>query len=79
MSRIQDVDLSKESLQLQELLDNLKVILNNGNLEIEVTAASAPAYTAPNVTQLVLSIYGSQYRLYCSFMGNWYYTTMTKV
>ena len=78
MTRIQDVDLSRESLQLQELLDNLKTILNNGNVEIEVTAASAPAYTAPNVTKFVLSIYGSQYRLYISFMGDWYYATLTK-
>lgn len=79
MSKIQDVDLSKESLQVQELLDNLKVVLNNGNYEIEVTAASQPAYTAPTVTKFVLSIYGNQHRLYISFLGSWYYATLTKV
>jgi len=79
MSRLQDIDLSKESLQVQELLDNLKTILNNGNYEVEVTAASQPNYTAPNVTKFVLSIYGTQYRLYVSFLGNWYYVTLTKV
>jgi hypothetical protein len=79
MSKIQDVDLSKESIQVQELLDNLKVVLNNGNYEIEVTAASQPPYSAPNVTKFVLSVYGNQFRLYVSFLSNWYYATLTKV
>jgi len=79
MATIQNFDLTKERLQLQEYADEVRNLLNNGNLEIEVTTASSPAYAAPNETKMVLSIFGAQYRFYVSYLGSWYYTTMTKL
>lgn len=71
MATIQDFDLTKERIQLQEFADEVRSVINNGNLEIEVTAAASPAYDAPQETKLVLSIFGATYRLYVSYLGNW--------
>jgi hypothetical protein len=76
--KVQDVDMSKESVQVQEFTENVRNLLNTGAVEFEVTAASAPG-TAPNETKVVLSLFGAQYRLYISYLGSWYYTTLTKV
>ena len=77
MSTIQNFDISQERLQLQEMLDEIRQLVNNGNFEIETTNASEPAFDAPNETKFVLSIFGGQFRLYISFQGDWYYTTLT--
>ncbi len=79
MAKVQDYDLTKEHSELQEFADSVRSILNNGNIEFDVTAASSPAFDAPNETKLVLSVFGAQYRLYISYLGDWYYTTMTKL
>jgi hypothetical protein len=79
MAKVQDHDVTKERLELQEFVDEVRSILNNGNVEIDVTSASSPAFDAPNETKTVLSIFGAQYRLYISYLGDWYYTTMTKL
>ena len=79
MANIQDYDLSKERVELQDWADEVRTLINNGNFEIEVTAASSPAYTAPNETKMVLSIFGAQYRLYISYLGDWYFTTFAKL
>lgn len=79
MSKIQDFDLTKERLEVQEFADEVRKLLNNGNIEIDVTAASSPAFAAPQETKFVLSLFGAQYRLYISFLGNWYYTTLTQL
>ena len=79
MASIEDFDLTKERSELQEFADSVRSIINNGNFEIEVTTASSPAYSAPNETKLVLSIFGAQYRLYISYLGDWYYTTFAKL
>lgn len=76
--KVQDVDMSKESVQVQELTDNIRSLLNTGAVEFEVTFSSDPG-TAPNETKIVLSIFGAQYRLYISYLGSWYYTTLTKI
>lgn len=76
--KMQDVDMSKESVQVQEFTENVRTILNNGGVEFEVTAAADPG-TAPNETKVVLSIYGATYRLYISYLGDWYYTGLTKL
>ena len=75
--KVQDVDMSKESVQIQEFTDNVRSLLNSGGLEFEVTFASTPG-TAPNETKVVLSLFGATYRLYISYLGSWYYTTLTK-
>jgi hypothetical protein len=79
--KIQDVDTTKESVQVQEFVDNVRSLLNNGGFEIEQTSATSPsaAGTAPNETKIVLSLYGAQYRLYISYLGDWYYTALTKL
>jgi DNA-binding IclR family transcriptional regulator len=79
MARVQDHDLTRERIELQDAIDEIRSILNNGNVEFDVTAASAPAFDAPEETKLVFSIFGTQYRLYMSYLGDWYYTTMTKL
>lgn len=79
MAKIQDFDLTKERLEVQEFADEVRKLLNNGNMEIDVTAASSPAFAAPQETKFVLSIFGVQYRLYISYLGDWYYTPMTKL
>ena len=79
MSTIQDFDLTKERIQLQEFADEVRNVVNNGNLEVEVTLAASPAFAAPQETKLVLSIFGATFRLYISYLGNWYYTGMTQL
>jgi DNA-binding IclR family transcriptional regulator len=79
MSAIQDFDITKERIQLQDMLQEIRDLLNNGNLEIEVTTASQPAFDAPQETKMVISIFGTQYRFYISYLGDWYHTTLTKL
>lgn len=76
--KVQDVDMSKESVQIQEFTENVRSLLNSGGLEFEVTFAADPGI-APNETKLVLSLYGATYRLYISYLGSWYYTGLTKL
>lgn len=76
--KVQDTDMTKESVQVQEFTDNVRDLLNNGAVEFDVTFAATPG-AAPNETKIVLSIFGATYRLYISYLGNWYYTALTKV
>lgn len=75
MATIQDFDLTRERPELQEMLDDIRNLLNNGNIEIEVTTASSPPFDAPQETKLVFSVFGTQFRIYISYLGNWYFTT----
>ncbi len=77
--KVQDIDMSKESVQVQELTDNIRSLLNNGAVEFEITFAAAPVGTVPNETKIVLSLFGATYRLYISYLGDWYYTGLTKL
>lgn len=77
MAKVQKFDLTTEGLEIQEYAEKVSEILNNGSIEFETTAASSPAFAAPQETKLVLSIFGAQFRLYISFLGEWYYTTLT--
>jgi len=79
MAKVGDFDLTKERLELQEFAESVRLLLNKGNIEVEVTAASEPAFNAPQETKFVLSIFGAQYRLYISYLGDWYYVTLTKL
>jgi hypothetical protein len=76
--KISDVDTTKESVQMQEFVDNVRSLLNNGGFEIEMTAGSDPG-TAPQETKIVISLFGAQYRVYISYLGEWYYATLTKL
>lgn len=77
--KMPDVDLSKESLQVQEAFDGVRSILNTGAFEVSTTASAPPASEAPQETKMFLSLYGTQYRLYISYLGAWYYVNLTKV
>lgn len=77
--KVQDVDMTKESVQVQELTENIRSLLNNGAVEFEVTFAATPPTPAPGETKVVLSLFGATYRLYISYLGNWYYTGLTKI
>lgn len=77
--KVQDVDMSKESVQIQEFTDNVRDLLNGGAVEFDVTFAATPPTPAPNETKIVLSIFGATFRLYISYLGNWYYAGLTKV
>ena len=77
MTKISEHDLSKDSLPIQELADEVRTILNNGTFELQVTTASQPAFDAPDNPILVLSIVGGQRRLYVSYLGSWYYASLT--
>jgi hypothetical protein len=79
MSNIQEFDLTRESAELQDFTEEVRRLINNGNMEIEVTTATQPAFDPPQETKLVLSIFGAQFRLYISFLGDWYFTTLTKL
>lgn len=79
MAKIEDFDLTKEPIEVQEFADSVRRIINNGSIEIEITTASSPAYAAPQETKLVFSLFGAQYRLYISYLGNWYYTTFAQL
>lgn len=79
MTKLEEHDVSKESLAIREMFENLKQILNFGNLEVDVTAAGAPAFDAPNEPKFVLSVFGAQVRLYVSYLGEWYYATLTQL
>jgi hypothetical protein len=77
MSRLPDFDLTKDSIQVQEFADEVTRIINNGLYEVQVTASSSPDFDAPNEPTIVLSIFGAQRRLYISYLGQWYYATLT--
>lgn len=77
--KVQDVDMTKESVQVQELTDNIRSLLNGGAVEFDVTFNAAPTVPAPNETKIVLSIFGATYRLYISYLANWYYVGLTKL
>jgi len=79
MSNIQEFDLTRESAELQDFSEEVRRLINNGNMEIEVTTATAPAFIAPQETKIVLSIFGTQFRLYISYLGDWYYAGLTKL
>ena len=79
MAKVQEYDLTRERFELQEVIEDIRSVINNGNFEIEVTTAASPSYAAPDQTKFVLSIFGATYRLYISYLGDWYYTTFAKL
>ena len=77
MAKVQDHDFSKESIPVQEFLEDVRKILNNGTFEIEFTASTSPDYDAPAETRFVMSVFGGQLRLYISANSQWYYVSLT--
>jgi len=77
MGKISEHDTSKESTQVQEFVDEVAGIMNNGNYEILVVATDPPGFDAPQVPQLVLSKVGAVVKLFCSYLGTWYSVTLS--
>lgn len=76
--KVQDVDMNKESVQVQEFTENVRSLLNNGGYEVETTFAANPG-DAPQEPKMVASFYGATYTLYLSFLGEWYSVSLSKV
>ena len=77
MAKVSDHDTSKESIQMQEFTDEVSALLNNGSFEIQSGASHPPDYDAPQEPQLVMAKVGATVRLYCSYLGTWYYVALT--
>lgn len=77
MTKISDHDFSKESVQQQEFLEEVRNVFNNGTVEIDFTSSTSPDYSAPIEPRLVLSVFGGQIRLYLGVNSVWYYATLT--
>lgn len=75
--KIPDVDLSKESTQVQEHADAVRAVLNSGLTEVQLAFAWPPQTVAPNEPMLFLAINGTQWRLYMSYDGAWKYVALT--
>jgi hypothetical protein len=77
--KVQDIDVSKETIQVQEFVENIRNLLNGGAVEFEVTFSASPTVPAPSETKIVLSLFGATYRLYISYLSEWYYVGLTKL
>lgn len=77
MAKISDHDMIRESIQVQEFVDEVTELFNNGSFEIQTSASHPPGFDAPQEPQLVLAKVGATVRLYCSYLGTWYYVALT--
>lgn len=77
MAKVSDHDVTKESIQIQEFFEEVRNMLNSGTFEIAAAASEPPPYSAPDSPQLVLTKVGASVRLYCSYLGTWYYVALT--
>ena len=76
--KISDVDLSKQAIQMQDFAQQVRAVVNNGGYEINIAYVAPPATTAPQEPLAYLSIVGTQYRFYVSYLGDWFYVALTK-
>lgn len=78
--KMQDYELSRQDINVQDSFDDIKSILNNGSYELKITAASSPGWTESVNGVMVLSIYGASTRLYISnnnTANGWVYVALT--
>lgn len=69
MAKIQDYDISRQDINVQDTMEDIKTILNRGRYEITVITSSSPSWTESVNGIMVLSIYGATTRLYISNMS----------
>jgi len=72
--------MSKQDVNMQDTVDDIRTILNLGNYEVKKIALASPNWTENVDGILVLSIYGAQYRLYISdtsATNGWRYIDMS--
>jgi len=78
--KINDYDLSKQDINVQDTHDEIKTILNLGRYEVKKVTSSSPTWVESVDGILVLSIYGATATLYISNMtasNKWSYVTLT--
>lgn len=78
--RLQDYDISKENVNIQDTIEDVRNILNRGNYEIKYTTQSSPNWTESVNGILVLSVFGASARLYVSnnsAANGWSYAALT--
>ena len=71
--------MSKQDVNMQDTVEDVRNILNLGNYEIKKIALASPNWTESVDGILVLSVYGAQYRLYISdtaATNGWRYVTL---
>lgn len=78
--KLQDYDISKENVNIQDTIEDVRNILNRGNYEIKFTSQASPNWTENINGILVLSVYGASVRLYISntsATNGWSYANLT--
>ena len=72
--------MSKQDVNMQDTIEDIRTILNLGNYEVKKIALANPNWSESVDGILVLSVYGAQYRLYLkSPPVSTYYTTRQEV
>ena len=80
MGKVSDYDMSKQDVNMQDTIEDVRSILNLGNYEVKKIALAYPNWTESVDGILVLSVYGAQYRLYISdtsATNGWRYCDLT--
>jgi hypothetical protein len=80
MGKISDYDVSKQDINVQDTIDDIKNVINNGAYELKITTASSPGWRESVNGVLVLAIFGASTRLYVSnnnTSNGWAYVDFT--
>jgi hypothetical protein len=64
--KVQDYELSKQDINVQDCLDDVKNILNKGAYEVKIITSSSPSWQESVNGVLVIAIFGASTRLYVS-------------
>lgn len=82
MSKIQDYDLSKQDINVQDTHEEIRNILNNGQYEMKKITSSYPNWSEGKDGVMVLSVFSASRRLYISDMSatsKWSYVALTEL
>ncbi len=64
--KVSDYDISRENVNIQDTVEDVKTILNRGNYEVKITTQASPGWTESVNGILVLSIFGATATLWIS-------------
>jgi len=82
VSKVQDYDLAKQDVNVQDTHDDIKNILNLGNYEIKKITSAYPSWTEIVDGIPVLGVYGAQRTLFISDTGSangWSYVLLSEL
>ena len=80
--KISDYDISKENVNMQDTIEDIRNVLNRGSYEIKVTTQSYPNWTEATDGIMVLSIFGASTTLFISntnVTSKWTYVSLTNL